>query len=464
MNVATLALREFLPTARPLKKVAVEKKHKLAISLLVFSGVIFRSEIAILLFAQLAYLLVQQRISLPTVIKTGLISAFAALAISVPIDSIFWRKPIWPELAGFYYNAVLGKSTEWGTSPFHYYFTSCLPRLLLSPLSLLLILLGLYFPGTKSYVRDLTIPHLLFIGIYSIQPHKESRFIIYSVPALTAAASVSASYIWTRRSKSLLYLIASILLVLSVFASFTASAGMLLISSLNYPGGEALSSLHRILNRTPWPASPGGNETIKVHMDVLSCMTGVTRFQEHPWRNVSSSNLPIINKRPVQMFYDKTEDVEELLKPEFWAQFDYLLMEDPGKAIGAWEVVDQVFAYAGIEFLRPGDGSSFSENLERVYAANNITTTAKDGKAKAPSSGDVQQALEEGKASIDKEFKSDEDVDEAKARLLLQELGMFGSYRLVRDAARQITGGWWIGPKMEPRIRIMKKVENPMRI
>lgn len=386
-----------------------------------------------------------------------------SLAISIPIDSYFWQKPIWPELAGFYFNAIQGKSAEWGTSPIHSYFTSILPRLFLNPLVLLLLIpIAAVLPSTKSHARALTLPGLLFITVYSLQPHKESRFIIYIVPPFTAAASLSASYIWNRKSKSILYLLGSILLVASVAASFAGATGMLLISSLNYPGGAAISELHRILNRTPWEGSPSGNETIHIHMDVLSCMTGVTRFQELSWRNVAPENLPIIHGRPTQLIYDKTEDSPDLLKPEFWARFDYLLMEDPGKAIGAWEILDSIHAYTGIEFLRPGDGSSFSEKLERVYAANNITN--EDGSP--PSSEDVKKAVAEGEVDIDPQFKQEQDTElgNRKAKLMLQELGGYGSYKLVRDACRHVTGGWWVGPRMEPRIRIMKRVEDAMRV
>lgn len=140
-------------------------------------------------------------------------------------------------------------------------------------------------------------------------------------------------------------------------------------------------------------------------------------------------------------------------------------MEDPGKAIGAWEVVDSIHAYTGIEFLKPGDGSSFSEKLERVYAANNVTN--EDGSPR--SSEEVKEAVAEAgeNGGIDPQFKnSDDDDKEAenmgnlKAKLLLKELGGYGSYKLVRDACRQATGGWWIGPRMEPRIRIMKRIKE----
>jgi alpha-1,6-mannosyltransferase len=404
-----------------------------AIFLFVFAGVVFRSEIALLLVTQLLVLLLQSKVSLKTIISAGITSAVVALTISVPIDSYFWQKPLWPELWGFYYNAILGKSTDWGTSPWHAYFTSMLPKLLLNPAILLLVPLAFTIPSTKTPSLNLTLPSLLFIAIYSLQPHKEARFIIYAVPPLTAAASLSAFYIWNRRSKSLLYAFGSLLLFAFIAASCLASTSMLLISSLNYPGGEALTSLHAILQRTP--NQPGN---ITVHMDVLPCMTGVTRFLQ--LRSPST-----INGRTTIMKYDKTEDAETLLDPAFWDSMDYALMEDSSKAIGDWDVVDTIYAYSGIEFLRPGDGSSFSENMERIYAANNIT----DGQA--PEGREVRD-VEAGAKK--------ENVEDLKARLLLEEMGRFGTFNLLRDGVRSVTGGWWVGPRMEPKIKVLRRVRG----
>lgn len=426
----------------------------MGIFLFVFAGVVFRSEIALLLFTQLLVLLVQGKTSLRTCIPAGIWSAVISLAISVPIDSFFWQKPIWPELAGFYYNAIQGKSADWGTSPLTFYFTNSLPRLLLNPLIFLLIPVALVLPSTRHAARDLVIPCLLFITIYSLQPHKESRFIIYVVPPLTAAASLSASYIWTRRSKSLLYTLGSLLLVASIAGSFLASTTMLLISSLNYPGGDALNQLHDIIKHHPSPADLT-NHTINVHMDVLSCMTGVTRFLQN--NHVAP---------PTHLTYDKTENDTQLLDPAFWSQFDYALMEEPGKAIGKWEVVRTVFAYAGIEVLRPGDGSSFSENLEKIYAANNLTKSAEDGQEVVLDSNEVIEEFESLEAekehvAWDEERASEiREMEDLRAKLLLEEIGSFGTFRLVRDMVRTVTGGYWIGPRMEPRIRILRRVQE----
>ena len=113
------------------------RKYNAGIFLFVIAGVIFRSEVALLLLSQLSILLLQSQVSVQSVIPAGVLGAIFALTVSVPIDSLFWQRLIWPELAGFYYNAIQGKSADWGTSPFTYYFANSLPRLLLNPLILL---------------------------------------------------------------------------------------------------------------------------------------------------------------------------------------------------------------------------------------------------------------------------------------------------------------------------------------
>ncbi|KAF7936441.1 uncharacterized protein EAE97_007807 [Botrytis byssoidea] len=445
-GLTTLAFTEFLPATGG-------SRPRVGILLFVFAGVVFRSEIALLLFTQLAYLLVLSRISLKTIIPAGIQSAILALAISVPIDSYFWQKPLWPELAGFYFNAIQGKSSEWGTSPFVHYFTSLLPRLLMNPLIILLLHpLALTLPATKHTSKDLIVPSLLFVAIYSLQPHKESRFIIYVVPPLTAAASLSASYIWTRRSKSWLYTFGSLALLGSVAVSFVASSAILMISSLNYPGGDALSQLHthilKDLSRSP-RTQRTQERNISIHMDVLSCMTGITRFQQYP-----SLPLRFPQNQNITLNYDKTEDSPELGEAAFWMKFDYALMEEPGLAIGKWDVLDTIFAYAGIEILRPGDGSSFSERLEGVYRANNVTV-GEEGEA--PSAEDVKRIEEEGTRNVKGNSEGNGFLD-LKTKLMFEEMNKFGTYNLLRDAGRLVTGGWWIGPRMEGRIRILRRI------
>lgn len=331
-GLTTIALRNLIMVkAVAWKTPRSSKRRRLALYLLTVAGIIFRSEIAILLAMETLYLLVQQRISMTKeIIPAGIAGLVIGLLTTVSIDSFFWQQfPLWPEWVGFYYNTILGKASEWGTSPFHFYFLNALPRLLLNPLTYL-ICIPEALKGPIS--KDILIPHVAFIALYSLLPHKEWRFIIYTIPAFTAVAAGGAGWIWTRRAKSKLYQVYSILLVLSALASFIVSYGLLYISSLNYPGGEALQRLHDLAPRDY-------RAPVRVYMDNLSCQTGVSRFQqiEPAWH------------------YDKTEDEGTLLDPLFWRQFNYVLTETPERVIGAWHPIGVVKGFAGLS-LKPENG------------------------------------------------------------------------------------------------------------
>ncbi|KAI1820138.1 glycosyltransferase family 22 protein [Xylaria intraflava] len=395
--LTTLAFSQLVPHPDP---EARGTRYKLAIALLTIATAVFRSELAILMVTVSLYGLLAHRISLNQIIAPFLAFFALSLLISVPIDSYFWQKPLWPELWGFYYNAVLGSSSNWGVSPWHYYFTSALPKILTNPISsTVLIPFALWNAGTANPARALVLPALLFVAIYSVQPHKEARFIFYVAPPLTAAAALGANYIFSRRGKSVLFATTSLVLVGSVLASFGISTAMLVISSLNYPGGEALSALKTMVAS----ASSPDIQTAAVHTDVLSCMTGVTLFGQHgSWPGES---LPAAGT--VSFTFDKTEDETMLRSPLFWEKFDYVLAEDPAKPLGSWETVGVVEGFAGVEVLKPGSDAR--------------------GDVEAGGSGD-------------------------------RVLGRGAVLRRLRDAVRRVTGDWWVGPRLEPRVYLLRKL------
>lgn len=314
--------------------------QRLSLYFLTIAGVIFRSEIAVLVATQTLFLLITGQASLvETVIPAGAAGLIMGLLISVPIDSFFWQQyPVWPELTGFYYNTILGKSSDWGVSPWHFYFTSALPRLLLNPLTYGLIFVAITSPATRGRALTIILPCLAFVAIYSILPHKEWRFIIYIVPPLTAVASVGASWLWIRRDKSMLYRLLTLAVVGSAIMSFLASISLLAVSSLNYPGGEAVMRLRDI--------AANETRTVRVYGDNLVCQTGLTRFLE-------ARSERALGRRSPKWVFDKTENRTTLLDPLFWKQFDYVLAESPERVIGAWESVDVVKGFDGVQIVRP---------------------------------------------------------------------------------------------------------------
>lgn len=320
---------------------------------------------------------------------------------------------MWPELAGFYFNAVLGSSSEWGVSAWHFYFSSALPRVLLNPVTLGLIALAVFLPATRRQALDLTLPGLIFVAIYSIQPHKEARFIFYVIPSFTAAAALGASYLSNRATKATLYLAASAVVGLSVLACFAVSIGMLLLSSLNYPGGDAMNQLAALTSSTHDVSS---KNPVRVHADVLTCMTGLTLFGQNPSGlplAIGTPSRDILDSLPTKplVLFDKNEDADVLLKQSFWKQFDYVLAEDPSKVIGGhWKTLGVVQGYDGIEILRPGQTRKYDEDAE---------------------SGRKYHVLGRGAVVAH-----------------------------LREMVRKVTRGWWVGPRMSPKIFILQQVQD----
>ncbi|KAJ4414268.1 alpha-1,6- mannosyltransferase [Gnomoniopsis sp. IMI 355080] len=421
-GLTTVAFGLLLPSNNPNK---ANRRTRMAVMLFVFSAVVFRSEVALLLATNALWLLIIPQTSLGQLIPPFAVSFILSVAVTVLVDSYFWQKLLWPELWGFYYNVIQGSSSNWGTSPFYYYFTSAIPKLLLNPLGIPLILVALWSPAYYRIAQRFVIPNLLFVAIYSIQPHKEARFIFYVVPPLTAAAALGAASLTKAApakdkgdgnpKPTLIKQVSTLVLAASILATFIASGGMLLISTLNYPGGEALAALNAII-RVDQPVVD--SSIVAVHADVLSCMTGVTRFgvsgdNNVPTRHNFASNGDLVvaghsdgsdNSPAAWLTLDKTEEEAELAVPGFWLRFDYLLMEDERAVKGGfWDTVAVVEGYAGIEVLKPG------------------------------------VELEEGALGG------------------VRRVGRGAQLTALRDRVRMLTGGWWVGPKLSPKIRIMKR-------
>lgn len=362
---ATVALSLLLPETVPVK--VSLNRIRLAVSLLTVTAIIFRSEVAILLFCHVAYILLKQiarfghltqgiTLLTGTIIPAGILGTFIGLGMTIPVDTFFWQSPIylWPEFSAFLSNILpsdnsLGASA-WGTQPWHWYFTSALPRLLMRPfIDIALYLFAISTSAISERALDLLLPNLSYIVIYSLLPHKETRFIFPVVPPLTLAAALSASYIWTRRHRTLLYHIPSIILVLSTLLSaLIAHAVLLPLSALSYTGAHALQTLHNNASslHNLQTINQNSNNTIRVHLDNLSTQTGITRFLQRSTTSQSEGD---------NWVYDKSENATDLLNPFWWTRFNYAIMESPQLAIGSWDVVSTTGGLGPIRLLRPDE-------------------------------------------------------------------------------------------------------------
>lgn len=393
------------------------KSYRLSLYLLTIAGIVFRCELAILVGTITIHLFVTQRISIMgVIIPAGFGGLVIGLLCTVPLDSFFWQSfPLWPEWVAFYYNTIQGHSADWGVLPWHYYLVDALPRLLLNPATYLLCIpVALMNVATRKQSLDLLVPLLSFIGLYSLLPHKEWRFIIYVIPGLTGVAAAGASWIWTRRAKSVVYAALSLALVGSVLLSFAASTTILALSSLNYPGGNALHILHHGIEH---PQKPHLN----VYFDNLACQTGVTRFLES--HRGPQTVLDVLEAQDMlskkAWSYDKTEDPYALLDPMFWAKFDYVLAERPEKVIGSWAVAHVVYGLGGVRVLKPGQMSG--SPVESVY----------DGATKVTVRQDWSEKVAEGWKALEGLFRES----------------------LLR--------GYWAEVRVEPKIRILVN-QHPM--
>lgn len=258
---------------------------------LAMTGVVFRMEVGVfaVVIAVVSSLVFGQSNIVANIVLLFAGGLFGTLA-TLFIDSYFWGKPLVPELSSFIFNIVDGNAAEWGVEPWGAYFNKYLFKLFRPPVVLILSVIGFLndpaddgvaITDTKAVrhparnsLRILYTSSIIFIAIMSFQPHKEWRFIIYTIPIFTLQAANGLSSISIKWSLSFSNKLLTLIISFLVLVSALLSLQMGYISSFNYPGGEALEFANSYVSEH----YSGRNVTL--HIDVPACMTGVTRFGE----------------------------------------------------------------------------------------------------------------------------------------------------------------------------------------
>ncbi|KAG1656845.1 Dol-P-Man:Man(7)GlcNAc(2)-PP-Dol alpha-1,6-mannosyltransferase [Nymphon striatum] len=244
---------------------------------------------------------------------------------TVAVDSFFWQRMLWPEGEVLWFNIILNKSSEWGTSPWPWYFYSAIPRALSA--SVVLIPIGFWI---DSRMRRFILPAIGFLILYSFLPHKELRFIIYTIPMLNLVAAAACNYLWQNRNKTFLRKVIAIGAACHLLLNISTTVLLLYISHWNYPGGSGLYQLHKLEQQ---------QSGVVVHIDNLSAQTGVSKFGQ-------------INE---QWIYNKTESMV-LSNPDMMS-FTHLLIEGKSKFSSSihkfkqsHEVLSLVEAFTHVKF------------------------------------------------------------------------------------------------------------------
>ncbi|KAH9885786.1 Alg9-like mannosyltransferase family-domain-containing protein [Cubamyces lactineus] len=288
-NLALYLLIDRAPNSTRPSKANVHR----AIALLTVATVVFRAELLLLLGPLVLQTLVRKYTTFGGVLKTGLLAGGLSVAATVLTDSYFWQRwPLWPELYGIYFNVIEGKSADWGVSPRHAYFSSHLPKLLLSalPLSVLGAIL-------EKRIRTILLPYLTFVVLISGLGHKEWRFIIYVVPAFNIAAARAASWLFSRPKNTLFGRLSFLAVASFVLANCFATLLLARASFANYPGGAALYAFNQIFV---------AEQKVHVHISNLAAQTGASLFLH----SNAPPFLPGLDVgRPTNWVYDKTENM-----------------------------------------------------------------------------------------------------------------------------------------------------------
>lgn len=182
----------------------LRRQWHLTIALLAVSSVIFRCDTTVFAFALVMVDLVRARLPIAKCFVWGAASSVASIVVTVTVDSYFWQQLAWPELDVLYFNTVLNKSHEWGVHPWYAYFVEIVPLniTIAYPLAFVALFYKTHGAPVDCKVLELLAPALLFIGLYSMLPHKEYRFVFPAFSMFNVCAAIGIKKMLEHRPRT----------------------------------------------------------------------------------------------------------------------------------------------------------------------------------------------------------------------------------------------------------------------
>ena len=289
---------------------------------LTFGAAVFRCDLVLLIIPVALALVLRGKIAFTRLVATGCIFSVASVVLTVGIDSVFWGRLLWPELEVFLFNnPVDNRSAQWGVASTHWYFTNTLPRTLSA--ALVFVFIGLRYERRTWALGLIALAYLL---LYSLLPHKETRFIFPVLPYLNVVGATGMSRVFAM--KGLARRVGVVMSLGLVLASLLYTCVSSAASSLNYPGGEGFTFLHEM-------AAEERDDNVAVHIDVLPAMTGVSRFGEEYARWTYSKEADLVGSGADK---DKV--------------YRYRYMVSASPVVEDYDVVKEISGFAGIGLPR----------------------------------------------------------------------------------------------------------------
>ena len=92
----------------------LDEKYLKAVKVATIAVFLLRFELILLFGPVFIVPLLERKLAITKAIITGIFTLILTLVITVPVDSLLWQRPLWPEGEVVYFNVIENKSHNYG--------------------------------------------------------------------------------------------------------------------------------------------------------------------------------------------------------------------------------------------------------------------------------------------------------------------------------------------------------------